>query len=322
MATVKARTDGPESPPKLATTPNALKSTTPPQGAASTLTPTAAAFSSSPKLTTPNGTRRPSGHLTGKKEVSDFYIGKLLGEGAYARVFIVRAKDTGKDYAMKVMEKKFIMKEGKLKEVKMERDVLSTISHPNICRLFFSFHDEDRLYMVLDLCPAGELAKLIRYSRDEKLRGPNRAISEDQTRFYLAETISAVQHLHSVGILHRDIKPENVLIASNGHVKLTDFGTAKDLKAAAAAAPNEPPRKDTFCGTAEYVSPEVLQDMESDVGADLWALGVMTHAMLVGKTPFLCESEFLTFQCILTYAGIQDKETDDLLAADPKQTRR
>ena len=261
--------------------------------------------------------RKQSAAMPGRKEVKDFKVGRVLGEGAYARVFIVRAKDTGKDFAMKVMEKKFIVKEGKSKEVQMERRVLSEVSHPFIVRLFFSFHDKDRLYMILDLCPNGELAKLVRYSRDNRLLGSNRALSEDQARFYLAETISAVQHLHSIGILHRDIKPENVLIASSGHVKLTDFGTAKDLKAAS-SQPADPitgkPRKDTFCGTAEYVSPEVLQDEPADIGADLWALGIMLHAMLVGKTPFLAESEFLTFQCILTYAGIQDKETDALLS--------
>jgi 3-phosphoinositide dependent protein kinase-1 len=269
---------------------------------------------SSPTTTTttatPSSARKGSVLIAGRKEIGDFYVGKLLGEGAYARVFIVRAKDTGKDYAMKVMEKKFIVKEGKSKEVQMERRVLSDVSHPNICRLFFSFHDKDRLYMILDLCPYGELARLIRHQRDAQVLGKNRALSEDECRFYLSETISAVQHLHTVGILHRDLKPENVLIASNGHVKLTDFGTAKDLNASKKQTEENGgvSRKDTFCGTAEYVSPEVLQDGEAGIGADLWALGIMMHMCLCGRTPFLSESEFLTFQSILAYAGLQDKE--------------
>src|SRR5690606_21425039 len=119
--------------------------------------------------TTPGSERRQSMQVAGRKEIGDFLVGRVLGEGAYARVYIVRAKDSGKDYAMKVMEKKFILKEGKSKEVQMERRVLSDVSHPNVVRLFFSFHDKDRLYMVLDLCPGGELAKLVRYCRDEKI---------------------------------------------------------------------------------------------------------------------------------------------------------
>lgn len=261
-------------------------------------------------------TRRSSSNRT---DISDFLIGRLLGEGAFARVYHARSKTSKQDYAMKVMEKRFIVKEGKSREVQMERRVLSEMSHPNVVKLHYSFHDKDRLYMMIDLCPAGELAKLVRFERDSGGNGTNRALTENQTRFYLAETVAAVQYLHSRGIIHRDLKPENVLIASNGHVRLTDFGTAKDLNAPVGTmTEGQIKRKDTFCGTAEYVSPEVLQDEPAGVGADLWALGIMMHVMLVGRSPFLCESEFLTFQCILAYAGVKQEEEELFIKKTPE----
>jgi 3-phosphoinositide dependent protein kinase-1 len=175
---------------------------------------------------TPPSTRARQASLAvaGRKEIGDFWIGKVLGEGAFARVFAARLKDASKaDFAIKVMEKKFIVKEGKSKEVQMERRVLSEVDHPNIVRLHYSFHDKERLYMVLDLCPGGELARVIRAVRKD-----GRALREPDARFYLCETVQAVQYLHGLGIIHRDIKPENVLLSASGHVKLTDFGTAKD----------------------------------------------------------------------------------------------
>jgi len=232
-------------------------------------------------------------------------MGKVLGEGAFARVFAARMKSDGKDYAIKVMEKKFIMKEGKAKEVQMERRVLSDVDHPNVVRLYFSFHDKDHLYMVLDLCPGGELARVIRHYRKD-----NRSLPEADARFYLAEITHAVQYLHSINIIHRDVKPENVLLTAEGHVKLTDFGTAKDSSVAPALGDDGRPRKDTFCGSAEYVSPEVLQDGVAGVGADLWALGCVLFVMLVGRTPFVADSEYLIFQKILGYAGAE-REPDD-----------
>lgn len=234
-------------------------------------------------------------------EISDYWIGRLLGEGAFARVYHVKQKDNNQEYALKVMEKQFILKHKKTKEVQMERKVLSEVNHPNIVKLHFSFHDKERLYMVIDLCPCGELAKLIRHKRSEV-----DCLSEEDTKFYVGETCAALKHLHSLKIVHRDLKPENVLIDASGHVKLTDFGTAKDMneEVKKKEQPNDnvvndggangnnhdddnnnnedgAKRKDTFCGTAEYVSPEVLQEGKASYPTDIWALGILTFACLV-----------------------------------------
>ena len=278
----------------------------------------------------------------GKREISDFLVGTQLGEGAYARVFVCKLKSSGERYAVKVMEKKFIVKEKKMHVVTMERKVLSMVNHPNIMRLYFSFHDAEHLYMVMDLCSGGELWRLIRFHRDRQeseLGRKNRAIPVDLARFYMAESTSAVQYLHSVGIVHRDVKPENLLLTADGHIKLTDFGTAKDEGAQQQQQQQKQqqsqgqdtgrPRKDTFCGTAEYVSPEVLQDQEASTGADLWALGCLLYVMLVGKPPFRAASEYLTFQRILehgkrellipTSTNETVAETDDSDSADAQQ---
>ncbi|KAH9261428.1 hypothetical protein BASA81_000072 [Batrachochytrium salamandrivorans] len=254
------------------------------------------ALSSSPSPSSPK-----------QKEIGDFWIGRALGQGAFARVYHVRAKDgVNKDFALKVMEKKFILKEKKMPQVQMERQALSELNHPFIIHLYYSFHDRDRLYLILDLCPQGELSGLI-----SKARTGNRALLESQAQFYLAELVSAVEHIHLHHFLHRDIKPENILISRHGHVKLTDFGTAKRLMVDENKEEGGG-RRDTFCGTAEYVSPEVLKDQSAGVGADWWAVGICLFKMLVGKTPFWYESEFLTFQCILKYAGMRDVEDEEL----------
>lgn len=248
-----------------------------------------------------------------QKEIGDFWIGRALGQGAFARVYHVRAKDgANKDFALKVMEKKFILKEKKMPQVQMERQALSELNHPFIIHLYYSFHDRDRLFLILDLCPQGELSGLI-----AKARTGSRALLEPHAQFYLAELVSAVEHIHLHHFLHRDIKPENILISRHGHVKLTDFGTAKRLVGegegeGSAEGGAGTGRRDTFCGTAEYVSPEVLKDQSAGVGADWWAVGICLFKMLVGRTPFWYESEFLTFQCILKYAGMREEEDEEL----------
>ena len=183
-------------------------------------------MSSSSSPSSPIASDSPTKLRTSSKppSISDFLVGRQLGEGAFARVFHVRAKDTRKDFALKVMEKRFIIKEDKMAQVQMERKALSELSHPFIIHLFSSFHDKERLYLVLELCPGGELSRIIRNS----VSG-NRALEENLCKFYFAELVSAVQHLHTKNFLHRDLKPENVLISKSGHIKLTDFGTAKVL---------------------------------------------------------------------------------------------
>lgn len=225
---------------------------------------------------------------------ADFLFGATLGEGAYARVVHAKMKSTGEEYAVKIMEKRFIKKENKVKFVMMERKVFSKLNNERIVKLYFTFQDQSYLYMVMELCRGGELLNVITHFRDleENKGAKDHACSLEMTKFYMAEVIEALQYLHEHGIIHRDLKPENILLTDDGHLKLTDFGTAKDES-------DDQDRQNTFCGTAEYVSPEILRDEDAGRGSDLWAVGCMIFQMLVGRPMFRGENEYLTFQKIL-----------------------
>lgn len=230
---------------------------------------------------------------------SDFYFGVTLGEGAYARVVYGRMKrPNSPDYAIKIMEKAHIKKENKVKYVMMEKNILSIVSHPFIIKFHISFQDAGYLYMCMDLAPGGELLGVINNARDENERKGilKKACDEKAAQFYIAELIEAVGYLHDRDIYHRDLKPENVLISGNGHIKLTDFGTAS-------IRTNEESTRSSFVGTAEYVSPEVLKNEIVTCACDYWAIGCILHQLITGSTPFRAASEYLTFQIILEHVN-------------------
>ncbi|KAG9444134.1 hypothetical protein H6P81_015474 [Aristolochia fimbriata] len=224
--------------------------------------------------------------------IQDFELGKIYGVGSYSKVVRAKKKDTGKVYALKIMDKKFITKEKKTSYVKLERIVLDQLDHPGIVRLFFTFQDNYSLYMALESCEGGELFDQI--TRKGRL-------SEADARFYAAEVIDALEYIHSVGLIHRDIKPENLLLTSDGHMKIADFGSVKPMKDSQIkllpTSSNE--KACTFVGTAAYVPPEVLNSSPATFGNDLWALGCTIYQMLSGTSPFKDASEWLIFQRII-----------------------
>ncbi|GJP33721.1 hypothetical protein CLOM_g18241 [Closterium sp. NIES-68] len=250
----------------------------------------------------------------------DFTYGRLLGLGSYSKVVLARRKPSraacsndavynegegcppGTECALKIMDKRHIVKEKKVAYVKMERMILDRLRHPGIVRLLFTFQDEHSLYMGLECCHGGELFDQIR------LKGK---LSEDEARFYAAEVVSALEYMHSQGVVHRDLKPENILLTASGHVRISDFGCAKLLSScqsagstsavdAAAAAIDYDERSGSFVGTAEYVPPELLDNGPVSFEADLWALGCVVYQMLAGVPPFKGASEYLCFQKILS----------------------
>ncbi|PKA51721.1 3-phosphoinositide-dependent protein kinase 1 [Apostasia shenzhenica] len=224
--------------------------------------------------------------------VDDFELGKMYGVGSYSKVLKAKKKDSGKVYALKIMDKKFITKENKISYVKLERIVLDQLDHPGIIRLYFTFQDTYSLYMALESCEGGELFDQI--TRKGRL-------SEDETRFYAAEVIDALEYIHGVGLIHRDIKPENLLLTADGHVKIADFGSVKPTRdSKLTVLPNTTFDKAcTFVGTAAYVPPEVLNSCPASFGNDLWALGCTLYQMLSGCSPFKDASEWLIFQRII-----------------------
>ncbi|CAK7211625.1 serine/threonine protein kinase [Sporothrix eucalyptigena] len=240
-------------------------------------------------------------YRTVKKGVQDFSFGRILGEGSYSSVYLATDRQSLKEYAIKVLEKKHIIKEKKVKYVNIEKNTLNRLTdHPGIVRLYYTFQDEQSLYYVLDLCSGGELLGILKRTG---------TFDVECTRFYGAQILDAIRYMHSRGVIHRDLKPENVLLDENMHVKITDFGTAKllpdprdqiaDAGMGGSLSSQGDGRSASFVGTAEYVSPELLMDKSASKASDLWAFGCIIYQLLAGRPPFKGGSEYLTFQKIV-----------------------
>jgi len=155
-----------------------------------------------------------------KIRLADFRTVKVIGKGAFGEVRLVQKVDTGKVYAMKLLQKGEMLKRDQLAHVRAERDVLAESTSPWVVQLFYSFQDQLYLYLIMEFLPGGDLmTMLMKYD----------VFSEDVTRFYMAECILAIEAVHELGYIHRDIKPDNVLIDKNGHLKLSDFGLSTGL---------------------------------------------------------------------------------------------
>lgn len=228
-----------------------------------------------------------------KKTPNDFIFGKVIGEGSFSTVYLAKEVSSGKELAIKVLEKKHIMRERKTQYVMREKEVLMMINHPFFIRLYYTFQDADRLYFVLTYAKRGELLDYL-----HKLS----SFDEDCSRFYTAEIVSALEYLHGLGIIHRDMKPENILLNDEMHIQITDFGSAKILKKESEAINStevsEGRRKHSFVGTAHYVSPEILTSKSTCSSSDLWAVGCMLFQFMSGECPFRGGHEYQIFQKI------------------------
>ncbi|KAI9066755.1 Pkinase-domain-containing protein [Trametes sanguinea] len=205
----------------------------------------------------------------------DFEFLKLIGRGTFGRVFQVRKKDTKRIYAMKVLSKREIIEKKEVAHTIGERKILQrSLECPFLVGLKFSFQTETDLYLVTDFKSGGELF----WHLQKETR-----FSEERARFYVAELILALEHLHKYDIVYRDLKPENILLDATGHVALCDFGLSKpDLRADELT--------NTFCGTTEYLAPEVLLDEHGySKLVDFWSLGVLLFEMCCGWSPFYAE---------------------------------
>ncbi|KAF5395536.1 Non-specific serine/threonine protein kinase [Paragonimus heterotremus] len=210
----------------------------------------------------------------------NFKIQRVIGKGGYGKVDGV---DKGKLYAMKVLKKaRLICNEKDKAHTVSERNILQMLRHPFLVKLHYAFQNHSNLYIVLEYCPGGEL---FNYLEKEG------ALLENAACFYTAEIILAIGHLHSLGIIYRDLKSENVLLDRQGHVKLTDFGLSKEGVCTT----------NTFCGTIEYMAPEIIKCEGHGKAVDWWSLGTLLFDMLSGGPPFSQEeSREVTTQKILT----------------------
>lgn len=208
---------------------------------------------------------------------TDFDILKLIGKGTFGQVYQVRKKDTQRIYAMKVLQKKVIVQKKEVAHTVGERNILvrtAMSDSPFIVGLKFSFQTPSELYLVTDYMSGGELFW--------HLQKEGR-FDEKRAKFYIAELILAIQHLHNNDIVYRDLKPENILLDANGHIALCDFGLSK-----ANLTKND--TTNTFCGTTEYLAPEVLLDESGYTKmVDFWSLGVLVFEMCCGWSPFYAE---------------------------------
>lgn len=208
---------------------------------------------------------------------------KTLGRGSFAKVLLVRKRDTGELFAMKILSKKAIMARNQIEHTMAERLILGNVQHPYIVALRYAFQTEDQLYLVLDYCSGGEL--FFHLKREGRF-------PESTVRVYIAEITLALEYLHARNIIYRDLKPENVLLDREGHVLLADFGLSKLLQ-------GNQDKAMTYVGTVEYLAPEVITAQGHSFAVDWWAMGTLMAELISGLPPFYSTNVNLMMERIL-----------------------
>lgn len=220
--------------------------------------------------------------------LGDFEMGRHVGKGASGRVYLVHDKVTREPLALKVIEKESVYESvDSYRHALDERIVLELATkHPFILDMRHAFQNSERLFLVTEYCGGGDLF--------EYLNKKSRPMEECKARYIAAEILLAIEHVHKIGAVYRDLKLENVLLDEEGHIRLADFGlskllTSRNKRPGFLLESDEPPklgRTKTFCGTREYVAPEMLKGSMYDTSVDLWAFGILLYEILCGRTPF------------------------------------
>uniref|UniRef100_A0A8C9X150 non-specific serine/threonine protein kinase n=1 Tax=Sander lucioperca TaxID=283035 RepID=A0A8C9X150_SANLU len=245
---------------------------------------------------------------------SDFDTIKLISNGAYGAVYLVRHKETRQRFAMKKINRQNLVLRNQIQQAFVERDILTFAENPFVVSMFCSFETRRHLCMVMEYVEGGDCANLL------KNMGP---LPVEMTRLYFAETVLALEYLHNYGIVHRDLKPDNLLITSMGHIKLTDFGLSKiGLMNMTTNLYEGHMEKDTrefvdkqVCGTPEYIAPEVILRQGYGKPVDWWAMGVILYEFLVGCVPFFGDTPEELFGQVVSDEIIWP-EGDDSLPID------
>uniref|UniRef100_A0AAG5CNH6 Aurora kinase n=1 Tax=Anopheles atroparvus TaxID=41427 RepID=A0AAG5CNH6_ANOAO len=215
--------------------------------------------------------------------LSNFDIGRPLGRGKFGNVYLAREKETKFVVALKVLFKKQVKSQGIEHQVRREIEIQSHLRHPNILRMYGYFHDESRIYLILEYAQGGTLFK-------EQQQQPGKRFPEKQCAIYVNALVSALIYLHERNVIHRDIKPENLLLGHGGELKIADFGWSVHEPASS---------RTTLCGTLDYLSPEMVQGQPHSKTVDLWSLGVLAYELLCGKAPFLANTYEETYRKIM-----------------------
>jgi tRNA A-37 threonylcarbamoyl transferase component Bud32 len=242
--------------------------------------------------------------------VDSFVTIREIGSGSFSKVYKVQMIDDGRVFAMKTLSKDYLRKRKQLKYAVREGKILQQLDHPFIIKLNYAFQTPKNLHFVLDYCPNGDLRTQLND------HGP---FTEAEAKFFIVELILGLEYLHGLDILYRDLKPENILLDANGHIRMTDFGLAKDSKNEASV---------TFVGSPAYLAPEMLTHRISNKASDVYALGLVSYELICGKSPFFSQDLEELFESIreglVTYPADMTPDTLDFISGllNPVSDRR
>lgn len=227
--------------------------------------------------------------------LEDFDLLAVLGRGGFGKVMQVRHRTTDTVYAMKILKKSELRRRKQVERTQTERTILANVRHPFIVCLHYAFQSPQKLYMVMDFVQGGDFFTLMRKFK---------RIPEDWVRLYVIEVAMALQHLHDMDVVYRDLKPENILLCGDGHLKLTDFGLSRFFETRP-PAPEDMLADDniltrSFCGTEQYMSPEMLLQQGHNFRMDWWCLGLLMHEMISARHPFHGPSHYDTLRNMVT----------------------
>lgn len=242
--------------------------------------------------------------------LEDFELLSVLGRGGFGKVMQVRSKKTSRIFAMKILKKSELQRRKQVERTQTEMKILAAVKHPFVVQMHYAFQNEHKLFMVMDFVQGGDFFTFLRKFRK---------LPEDWCRVYTAEIAMALQHLHGLEIVYRDLKPENILLCADGHLKLTDFGLSRFFETRPPAAEDILGEDNivtrSFCGTEQYMAPEMLLQQGHNFRMDWWSLGLLMHEMVSSRHPFHGPTHYDTLRNMVT----KQPKIDSRLTSECKQ---